>query len=61
MLVRTLRLAKTLEGRRYMPGVAWLARELGCHPRTLYRDLAALQEAHWPVPMRSTEWDQEKA
>lgn len=61
MLVRALKLAKALEAHRYMPHVDALAKELNCHKRTVYRDLAALEEAHWPTPMRTTDWDQEKA
>jgi predicted DNA-binding transcriptional regulator YafY len=57
MLVRALRLATYLRGRRYMPRVPDIARELGCDKRTVYRDINALEEAHWPLPMRTTKWD----
>lgn len=49
-LVRALRLARALQGRRYRPAVDVLAAQLQVTTRTVYRDLAALQEAHYRVP-----------
>jgi len=49
-LVRILRLWSLINGRRFRPAVAHLSRELGVTSRTIYRDLNALEEAHWPVP-----------
>lgn len=49
-LARALRLARYLHGRRYRPEVTILATQLQVTTRTVYRDLAALQEAHYRVP-----------
>jgi predicted DNA-binding transcriptional regulator YafY len=49
-IVRVLRLWRMLEGRRSRPPVVVLAQDLGVHPRTVKRDLVALEEAHYPVP-----------
>lgn len=51
-LVRVLWLARAIQGLRCMPKIEGLARELGVHRRTIYRDLAALEEAGWPLPAR---------
>lgn len=47
MLVRNLRILQLLTARKYR--VSDLARAIGEHPRTVYRDLAAMQEAHLPI------------
>lgn len=49
-LTRALRLARMLHGRRYRPDADTLAMQLRVTRRTIYRDLAALQEAHYRVP-----------
>jgi predicted DNA-binding transcriptional regulator YafY len=49
-LVRCLRLARYLEGRRYLPTLDAMAHELRVHQRTVRRYVAALEEAQWPVP-----------
>lgn len=49
---RLCALVRYLDGRRYMPEMEFLARGLGCSHRTLYRDLAALEEAGFILPKR---------
>jgi hypothetical protein len=58
-LVRVLRLARYLEGQRFLePSLHMLAAEFGVHPRTIRRDLHALEEAGWPVPQfRQRPWE----
>jgi len=48
-LARQWRILRTLESNKYSVTVAELARQEGCHARTLWRDLAALQEAGFPL------------
>lgn len=43
-------LIRLLEGRRYMPTRAELARQLGLSKRSITRYVNALEEAHWPLP-----------
>lgn len=50
--LRLAALVRLLIGRRYMPPVGDLARELQVTKRTVYRDLAALDAADWPLPRR---------
>jgi hypothetical protein len=45
---------------RCMPEIEVMAAEMGVCVRTLYRDLAALEEAGWPLPMRRSD-DREAA
>ena len=52
VLVRLARVLHLCQTRRILPPVDDLARDLGCHPRTVYRLLAAIEEAHIPVPLR---------
>lgn len=52
LIVRIARLILFLNGRRHMPDVQTLAAQLGVTPRTLYRDLAALEEAGMVLPRR---------
>jgi len=47
---RIARLIQILTRQRYMPPVTTLAQELEVGPRTVYRDLAALEAAYWPLP-----------
>ena len=49
-LVRCLALARRLDGLRYAPPLAVLAREFGVSARTIRRDLMALSRAGWMVP-----------
>lgn len=51
-LVRVLTLAKRLQGCTVLPEIATLATEFRVSNRTIYRDLAALEAAHWMVPRR---------
>ena len=52
LIVRLARLILYLNGRRYMPDPQVLAAQLGVSERTLYRDLAALEEAGAILPKR---------
>lgn len=38
------------DGRRYMPSLPELAKQLGCHQRTVRRDLEALEAVGIDVP-----------
>ena len=38
------------DGRRYMPSLPALAKQLGCHARTVRRDLVALEACGIDVP-----------
>ena len=49
-LVRCLRLARYLDGRRYLPTAGEMAREVGVCERTVWRYVTALEEAQWPLP-----------
>jgi predicted DNA-binding transcriptional regulator YafY len=60
LLVRLARELLYLRARRCMPEVEVMAAEMGVCVRTLYRDLAALEEAGWPLPMRRSD-DREAA
>jgi predicted DNA-binding transcriptional regulator YafY len=42
----------TLQNKRRMPHVEWLASELGVTTRTVYRYLNAVEQAGWPLPTR---------
>jgi predicted DNA-binding transcriptional regulator YafY len=48
-LARQWRILRTLESNKYGIPVADLAEQEGCHVRTIWRDLAALQEAGFPL------------
>ena len=48
-LTRQWRILRTLETRKNGATVAELAEQEGCHPRTIWRDLAAIQEAGFPL------------
>jgi len=48
-LARQWRILRALESNRHGITVADLAEEEGCHARTVWRDLAALQEAGFPL------------
>ena len=48
-LARQWRILRTIESRSHGVSVAELAVEEGCHPRTVWRDLAAIQEAGFPL------------
>ena len=48
-LGRQWRIIQTLVSSRYGKSAADLAGELDCHPRTVYRDLDALQVAGFPM------------
>lgn len=52
LIVRLARLILLLMHRRYMPDPEVLAAQLGVSVRTLYRDLAALEEAGAVLPRR---------
>lgn len=51
-LVRALVLARRIDGLRNLPSIKELAHALNVHSRTVYRDLAALEEAGYLVPPR---------
>lgn len=55
LIVRLARLILYLNGRRYMPDAQILAAQLGVSVRTLFRDLAALEEAGMVLPKRWTD------
>ena len=48
-LARQWRIIQTLISARHGKSVAGLAQDLGCHTRTVYRDLEALQVAGFPI------------
>lgn len=48
-LARQWRILRTIESRAQGATVAELAAQEGCHPRTIWRDLAAIQEAGFPL------------
>ena len=48
-LARQWRILRTIESRSHGVTVADLAEAEGCHPRTVWRDLAAIQEAGFPL------------
>lgn len=54
--LRIVRLMRVLAGRRRVPALGVLARELQVHPRTVRRYLQALEEAEWICP-REGRWD----
>jgi len=47
-LARQWRIIQTLVTSKYGKTVGDLVKEEDCHPRTIYRDLEALQEAGFP-------------
>lgn len=54
-LVRVLSLWREIDGRRQCPRVRELADQFGVSKRTIYRDLEALEDAGYPVPLRYEE------
>jgi len=48
-LARQWRILRALESNRHGITVADLAEEEGCHARTVWRDLAGIQEAGFPL------------
>ncbi|MDY6988936.1 MAG: WYL domain-containing transcriptional regulator [Thermodesulfobacteriota bacterium] len=48
-LARQWRILRTIESRKHGATVADLAAEEDCHPRTIWRDLAAIQAAGFPL------------
>jgi predicted DNA-binding transcriptional regulator YafY len=48
-LARQWRILRTIESRNHGITVAELAVQEGCHSRTIWRDLAAIQEAGFPL------------
>ncbi len=48
-LARQWRILRTIESEKQGATVAELAAEEGCHPRTIWRDLTAIQEAGFPL------------
>ncbi len=48
-LARQWRIIQTLVSSKHGKPVANLVKEENCHPRTIYRDLEALQEAGFPI------------
>jgi predicted DNA-binding transcriptional regulator YafY len=48
-LARQWRILRTMESRNQGTSVAELASQEGCHTRTMWRDLAAIQEAGFPL------------
>lgn len=60
-LIRVLKLARRLERVKTCPMLQVLAEEFKVHPRTIRRDLEALEQAGWRVPQRwyeATTWEQ---
>lgn len=55
MAIRIATLIQRLQGRRRMPSLDDLARELDVHKRTIYRDLIALEYAGVRLPRREKE------
>jgi predicted DNA-binding transcriptional regulator YafY len=47
-VARQWRILRTIESRRHGATVAELAAQEDCHTRTIWRDLAAIQEAGFP-------------
>jgi DeoR/GlpR family transcriptional regulator of sugar metabolism len=48
-LARQWQILRTIESRNHEVTVADLAAQEGCHSRTIWRDLAAIQEAVFPL------------
>ncbi len=48
-LARQWRILRTIESRNHGATVAELAQQEDCHTRTIWRDLAAIQEAGFPL------------
>jgi hypothetical protein len=48
-LARQWRILRTIESNKQGASVAELAEQEGCHPRTIWRDLSAIQNAHLPL------------
>jgi predicted DNA-binding transcriptional regulator YafY len=48
-LARQWRILRTIESRNHGATVAELAQQEACHARTIWRDLAAIQEAGFPL------------
>jgi predicted DNA-binding transcriptional regulator YafY len=48
-LARQWRILRTIESKKQGTTVAELASQEDCHPRTIWRDLAAIQEAGFPL------------
>lgn len=55
-LLRVLRLLRRVEGARYAPPLADLAREFEVSDRTIRRDLELLEEAGFAVPKYRDEY-----
>ncbi len=53
-LARQWRILRTIESRNQGATVAELAAQEDCHPRTIWRDLAAIQEAGFPLYSEKT-------
>lgn len=52
-IVRVLKFAADMAGRRRMPPIPHLAQTYGVHRRTVHRYLNALEEARYPMPPRA--------
>ena len=48
-LARAWRILRTIKARKQGGTVAKLAAKEGCHARTIWRDLAAIQEGGFPL------------
>jgi len=53
-LARQWRILRNIESRKHGATVAELAAQEGCHPRTIWRDLAAIQDAGFSLYSRVT-------
>lgn len=52
LAVRLVQLQLLVAQRANLPSLEWLADVLRVCPRTVRRDLAALEEAGWPIPVQ---------
>jgi predicted DNA-binding transcriptional regulator YafY len=61
LIKRLARLMVLCQSRRHLPPFAVLSRQLGVSERTLMRDLAALSDAGFPVPVTARDYYREVA
>lgn len=56
---QVVQLLRLVQGQRYMPDMAGMARELGVSRRTVCRYVDAIEQAGWPLPKRG--WNRTEA